>query len=127
MSANEQYNFNSREDENHFDAPGIAILNEKEWSYLQRYYDMSPRELQVAKLVCNGFTNGDIADKLNVKPGTVKTHMRSIFGKTRTRNRISMLLKYVEKVQYIHNTNGTVNVPAPQGNRENLGINRMPQ
>jgi DNA-binding NarL/FixJ family response regulator len=127
MSENEQYSFNSKEDENHLDSPGIAILNEKEWSYLQRYYDMSPRELQVARLVCNGFTNGDIADRLKVKPGTVKTHLRSIFGKTRTRNRISMLLKYIEKVQIIHNSNGTVNVQTSQGNNQNLGIDRIPQ
>ncbi len=126
MSANEQYNFNGKNELNH-DEPNVTILNEKDWSYLQRYYDMSPRELQVAKLVCNGFTNGDIAGKLNVKPGTVKTHLRSIFGKTRTRNRISMLLKYIEKVQYIHNSNGAVNVAGPLNNHENFGIDRLSQ
>ncbi len=126
MSANEQYNFNGKNELNH-DEPNVTILNEKDWSYLQRYYDMSPRELQVAKLVCNGFTNGDIAGKLNVKPGTVKTHLRSIFGKTRTRNRISMLLKYIEKVQYIHNSNGAVNDASPLNNHENFGIERLSQ
>ncbi len=126
MSTNEQYDFNGKV-ENHHDEPNIAILNEKEWSYLQRYYDMSPRELEVAKLVCNGFTNGDIAERLRVKPGTVKTHLRSIFGKTRTRNRISMLLKYIEKVQIVHNSNGMVNVSNSQNNHNNFGIGRPQQ
>jgi DNA-binding NarL/FixJ family response regulator len=59
---------------------------------------MSPRELQVAKLVCEGFVNGDIARRLGLKPGTVKTHLRSIFGKTRARNKISMLLRFMAVV-----------------------------
>lgn len=106
MASGEQYNTGSKKEETFRDESCIAILDEKEWSYLQRYYDMSPRELQVAKLVCSGFKNGDIADKLRVRPGTVKTHLRSIFGKTRTRNRISMLLKYIEKVQQFNHQNG---------------------
>ena len=59
---------------------------------------MSPRELQVAKLVCQGFINGEIAKKLNVKPGTVKTHLRSVFGKTRSRNKMTMLLRFMDDV-----------------------------
>jgi len=76
--------------------PKAILLDEKQWLYIQRYYHISPRELQVVKLVCQGFTNGDIARKLNVKPGTVKTHLRSIFHKTRARNKITMLLRCME-------------------------------
>lgn len=64
--------------------PDVALLNEKQWLYIQRRYHISPRELEVAKLICRGYVNGDIAAKLKVKPGTVKTHIKSIFGKTRT-------------------------------------------
>ena len=78
--------------------PDVALLNEKQWRYVQRRYHISPRELEVAKLICKGFVNGDIADKLNVKPGTVKTHIKSIFGKTRARNKITLLLRFMEDV-----------------------------
>jgi hypothetical protein len=57
---------------------------------------MSPRELEVAKLVCRGLTNDDIARELKVKPGTVKTHLRSIFGKARARSKIKMLLAFID-------------------------------
>ena len=73
----------------------FALLDEKQWNYVQRHYRMSPRELQVARLVCQGFTNADVADKLNVKQGTIKTHLRSIFSKARARNKISLLLRFV--------------------------------
>ena len=73
----------------------FALLTENQWLYIQRHYRMSPRELQVARLVCQGFTNADVADKLNVKQGTIKTHLRSIFSKVRARNKISLLLRFV--------------------------------
>jgi DNA-binding CsgD family transcriptional regulator len=78
--------------------PDVALLDEKQWRYVQRRYHLSPRELDVAKLVCRGFVNGDIADELNVKSGTVKTHLKSIFGKTRARNKITLLLRFMEDV-----------------------------
>jgi len=76
--------------------PSVVLLDEKQWSYIQRRYRMSPREVQVAKLVCQGFTNGDIAKRLKVQPGTVKTHLRSIFSKTHAHNKITMLLRCLE-------------------------------
>ena len=78
--------------------PDVVLLNERQWSYIRRRYRMSPRELQVAKLVCQGYTNGNMAEKLKVKPGTVKTHLRSIFSKTRARNKITMLLTFMDDV-----------------------------
>jgi DNA-binding NarL/FixJ family response regulator len=127
MSTGEQYSNDSKKEETFRDEPRITILDEKEWSYLQRYYEMSPRELQVAKLVCSGFTNGDIANRLRVRPGTVKTHLRNIFGKTRTRNRISMLLKYIEKVQQFQHQNGIAyNTPAASNRQENIGPQQLP-
>ncbi|MHC4083607.1 MAG: response regulator transcription factor [Planctomycetota bacterium] len=78
--------------------PDVSLLDDKQWRYVQRRYHISPRELEVAKLVCKGFVNGNIAKKLKVKPGTVKTHLKSIFGKTRARNKITLLLRFVEDV-----------------------------
>ena len=78
--------------------PDVVLLNEKQWRYVQRRYHLSPRELDVAKLVCKGFVNGDIAAELDVRPGTVKTHLKSIFGKTRARNKITLLLRFMEDV-----------------------------
>ena len=78
--------------------PDVALLNEKQWLYIQRRYHISPRELEVAKLICRGYVNGDIAAKLKVKPGTVKTHIKSIFGKTHARNKITLLLRFMEDV-----------------------------
>ncbi|MHC4640126.1 MAG: helix-turn-helix transcriptional regulator [Planctomycetota bacterium] len=78
--------------------PGYALLDEKQWFSFQRRYRISPRELEVIKLVCQGLTNGDIALKLNVKPATVQTHLKSIFSKTRVKTKMTMLLRCMENI-----------------------------
>lgn len=91
-----------------FGLPSVVLLSEKQWSYIQRRYRMSPRELQVAKLVCRGLTNGDVAERLSVKSGTVKTHLRSIFAKARARNKITLLLRLVDAVAGISGEPGII-------------------
>jgi DNA-binding NarL/FixJ family response regulator len=56
---------------------------------------MSPRELQIAKLICQGFRNDDIASDLHITLGTVKTHVRNIYRRVQVKSKISMLLRLV--------------------------------
>jgi DNA-binding NarL/FixJ family response regulator len=49
---------------------------------------LSPRELDVVKLVARGLTNAEIAQKLFISVGTVKTHMGSVQAKLGLRNRV---------------------------------------
>lgn len=99
-------------DDTFYGRPKPVFLDERQWRYIQRRYHISPRELDVVKCVCQGLTNGDIAAKLNVKPGTVKTHLRSIFNKTRVRNKISMLLRCMENAgQFSRELNNAAPIP----------------
>jgi len=82
-----------------YERPKTVPLNEKQWLYIQTRYDMSPRELQVAKLVCQGFSNEDIAKDLKIKHGTVKTHLRNIYRRIRVKNKIALLLKFMGDVR----------------------------
>jgi len=76
-----------------------ALLDEKQWSYLCRRYELTPREQQIAELVCQGFRNGNIARNLNIRPGTVKTHVRNIYRKVKVKNKINMLLRFVAEAR----------------------------
>jgi len=42
---------------------------------------LTEREQQVLRLVCEGWTNKEIAQSLGVKPRTVKFHLSEIFKK----------------------------------------------
>ena len=50
---------------------------------------LSPRELQVLQHVAEGRSAPEIADELFVSPGTVKTHLKNIYGKLGARDRAS--------------------------------------
>jgi DNA-binding CsgD family transcriptional regulator len=84
-------------DDSFYSRPNVTLLDEERWAYIQRRFRMSPRELQVAKLVCRGFSNGDIAGELKIRDGTAKTHLRNIYRRIRVKNKIAMLLKFIEQ------------------------------
>jgi DNA-binding NarL/FixJ family response regulator len=43
--------------------------------------ELTPKEKQVLALVAKGLTNDEIAEELNVKSGTIRTHIHSIYDK----------------------------------------------
>ena len=45
-------------------------------------YDLTPAEARVFELICDGETQGEIATKLGISRGTVKTHLLHVFEKT---------------------------------------------
>jgi DNA-binding NarL/FixJ family response regulator len=81
-----------------FRRPDIRLLDDKQWLFVQRRYRLSPRELQVAKHVCQGFANEEIAKSLRIRTGTVKTHLRNIYRRIHVTNKIGMLLTFLEIV-----------------------------
>ncbi|WP_089154947.1 response regulator [Micromonospora sp. NBS 11-29] len=51
---------------------------------------LSPREVDVVKLVARGATNAEIAARLFITVGTVKTHLASVQAKLNARNRVEI-------------------------------------
>ncbi len=90
--------------------PRIVLLDKARWDYLQKRYRITPRELEVAKLICRGCGNEEIADRLTISVGTVKVHVRNIYRKTWVENKILMLLRFVEDTDSAFN--GSVNAAA---------------
>jgi DNA-binding CsgD family transcriptional regulator len=52
---------------------------------------LSTREIEVLRLIDQGFTNQEIAVKLTVAPSTIKTHINNIYGKLGVQTRIQAL------------------------------------
>jgi len=75
--------------------PEVVLLNAKQWSFVQNRYNLTPREREIAELICQGLRNGRIAKTLSIKPGTVKTHTRNIYRKVHVKSKIAMLLRFV--------------------------------
>lgn len=60
------------------ESPGIHIKGNHEFSN---------REAEVLLFLCHGFTNKEIAQKLQITTNTVKTHLKNIYGKLGVNNR----------------------------------------
>ncbi|MBL7164740.1 MAG: hypothetical protein ISS57_19300 [Anaerolineales bacterium] len=54
---------------------------------MQHWEALSQRQREVAALACLGYANGEIAQKLDISLGTVKTHIREILRKFNVRGR----------------------------------------
>jgi DNA-binding NarL/FixJ family response regulator len=54
---------------------------EPEYEQLVEAYPLTERELEVLQLIVEGASNAEIAEKLYITVGTVKTHVRNILNK----------------------------------------------
>jgi DNA-binding NarL/FixJ family response regulator len=52
--------------------------------------ELTPREKEVLQLIGLGSTNRDIAEKLYISEGTVKTHVTHLFNRLRLKNRAQL-------------------------------------
>jgi DNA-binding CsgD family transcriptional regulator len=58
---------------------------------------LTPTELKVAELVAQGLTNPQVAERMFVSPGTVKTHVAHIFGKLEIHSRAELTAEAVRR------------------------------
>lgn len=57
---------------------------------MERWRSLTPREQQVAALMCCGLTNQTIAKRLKISPETVKVHARRVIHKFEVRSRADL-------------------------------------
>ena len=92
-------------DENDFDAAwaeGAALSIEEAIAYAQRgrgerkrpasgWASLTPAERDVARLVCEGLANKDIATRLFVSPRTVQAHLTHVYTKLGIASRVQLV------------------------------------
>ena len=66
----------------------------------QEIPDFSDREKQILELVCKGFSNDQIADRIFLSPKTIEKHKSSLFQKTGTFNTVNLVI-YAFKNQLV--------------------------
>jgi DNA-binding NarL/FixJ family response regulator len=80
--------------ENYFAKEFLGYLNLKINSSNQKTIDvnLSERELEVLKLICEGFNNNEIAEKLFISAHTVDGHRRNLILKTGVKNAPNLVM-----------------------------------
>jgi len=75
------------------------VFNTKQLEYLKKCWHITNRELQVAKLVCEGFDNKQIGKKLGISYNTVRAHLGNIFRKVGIKGKAGLILRFIEVIQ----------------------------
>ena len=58
-----------------------------------RMENLTPRELELARLVAEGYSNRQIADRLRLSRQTVKNHIQAAYRKLEVTNRVELTLR----------------------------------
>ncbi len=72
-----------------------AIINIPEMEKKRKFIDklqLTERELEIIELVCQGYNNNKIADKLFLSPKTVESHKTHLLSKTGTKNSAELII-----------------------------------
>jgi DNA-binding NarL/FixJ family response regulator len=74
---------------------GHAVMPAR-WRAVPQAVALTPRQLEVLKLISRGYSNEEIAEHLEVRPNTVKFHISEIFRRLGVRNRIEAIASLAE-------------------------------
>jgi DNA-binding CsgD family transcriptional regulator len=75
------------------------VFTAKQWEYLSKIWHLTPQEVEVGKLVCDGLANEHIGKKLHIEYNTVRAHLGNIFRKVGVKGKAGLILEFVEKMQ----------------------------
>lgn len=64
---------------------------EKQMTFLMQEVGLTQREADVARLICEGLSDKEIARKINLSPHTVKDHLKRIYSKFRVHARTQLV------------------------------------
>jgi DNA-binding CsgD family transcriptional regulator len=71
-----------------FTTEPVKILSLEEFC---KKFEVSPRETDIVREICNGLSNKEISDKLFISLQTVKDHTHRIYIKTNLRSRVQLI------------------------------------
>lgn len=68
-------------------------ISHRKFDHICMNYNLTAREIEIAKLICKGFNNNEISEQLFISVGTVKAHIHHIFEKFEVNSRIQLLAR----------------------------------
>ncbi len=71
------------------------LFSPQQWRILAKQLGLTPRQRQIARLICLGQTNDEMAVKLELAPHTVRMHKQALYRRLRIRDRIGVPIRVV--------------------------------
>ena len=76
------------------------MFSSKEWNYIQKGFHLTPRQTQIAKLVCEGLDNNRIAKTCHITYNTARTHVTHICTKLAVHGRAELILRLIKVAKH---------------------------
>ncbi|MBC8470485.1 MAG: helix-turn-helix transcriptional regulator [Planctomycetes bacterium] len=76
------------------------MFNSKQWNYIQKGFHLTSRQTEIAKLVCQGLNNNQIAKKCHITYNTARTHIAHICAKIAVRGRAELILRLIKVAEH---------------------------
>jgi DNA-binding NarL/FixJ family response regulator len=71
------------------------LFRDDQWRELAEHLKLTPRQQQIARLLCRGCTNRQMATRLGISAGTVRMHLRTLFEKLEVHDRLGLAVHLV--------------------------------
>lgn len=75
--------------------PLPELFSAAQWSGLARGLNLSPRQVEVARLICRGLTSEQVGQELGISRHTVQMHLKGLFGRLEVNDRLGLLVQLV--------------------------------
>jgi len=77
------------------------MFNARQWDYIRDRFHLTARQTEIAKLVCNGMDNNQIAKKCNITYNTSRTHLAHICAKIGVHGRAELILHLLKITKHV--------------------------
>jgi DNA-binding NarL/FixJ family response regulator len=75
----------------------LSSVLEREAAETEASHTLTPREIEIVRMVAQGLRNRAIAERLSISEGTVKVHLHNIYEKFGVDGRLELLLAAQQK------------------------------
>jgi DNA-binding NarL/FixJ family response regulator len=73
--------------------PLPELFSPKRWSALARQLGLTPRQTDVARLICRAMTASEIAKELRLSESAVRLHTDALYKRLHVRRRVSAVVR----------------------------------
>lgn len=71
------------------------IFSDERWRELGEHLGLTPRQRQIARMICRGTTKETIARELSISVPTVRMHADALYKRLRVHSRLALAIRLV--------------------------------
>lgn len=76
--------------------PGTHLIYDTQWKKISYLLAISDREQEVCRLLFEGITREEIAERMDIKVRTVRHYLERLHTKLRVNNRVALVLRIIQ-------------------------------